>query len=51
VTISGVTSDLQWDLFTLPRHASAPMVRILDERGGNTNLAEVRLLRFNGLPQ
>jgi hypothetical protein len=47
-TINGVTSDLQWYVFTLPQHASVPMVRILDEHGGNTNLAEVQFLRFQG---
>ena len=51
VTISGVTSDQQWYLFTLPQHVSLPMLRILDEHGGNTNLAEVRLLRFDALPR
>ena len=49
-TIAGVTSDQQWSTFTLPQHASAPMIRILDEHGGNTNLAEVQLLHFDPLP-
>ena len=49
-TIAGVTSDQQWYTFTLPQHASAPMIRILDEHGGNTNLAEVQLLHFDPLP-
>jgi hypothetical protein len=51
VTITGITSDQQWYLFTLPQHESVPMVRILDEHGGNTNLAEVQLLQFHALPQ
>ncbi|WP_328993385.1 putative Ig domain-containing protein [Kribbella sp. NBC_01245] len=50
-TISGVTSDQQWYSFTLPQHASVPMVRILDEHGGNTNLAEVQFLQFHDLPR
>jgi hypothetical protein len=49
VTINGVTSDQQWYSFTLPQHESALLVRILDEHRGNTNLAEVQLLQFQGL--
>jgi hypothetical protein len=50
-TITGVTIGQQWYTFTLPQHASVPTIRILDEHGGNTNLAEVQLLQFHGLPQ
>jgi hypothetical protein len=51
VTINGVTSDQQWYSFVLPQHESLPMVRILDEHGGNTDLAEVQFLQFHALPQ
>ncbi|WP_432877500.1 putative Ig domain-containing protein [Kribbella sp. CA-245084] len=47
LTISGVTSDQQWYTFTLPKHESVPMLRVLDEHGGNTNVAEVQLLQFD----
>ncbi|MFC9693397.1 discoidin domain-containing protein [Kribbella sp. NPDC056951] len=46
-TINGVTSDQQWYVFALPQHVAAPMIRILDEHGGNTNVAEVQLLQFD----
>ena len=49
-TIAGVTSDQQWYTFTLPQHATAPMIRILDDHGGNTNLAEVQFFNFDPLP-
>ncbi|WP_405975622.1 putative Ig domain-containing protein [Streptomyces sp. NBC_00988] len=51
LTVSGVTSDQQWYLFKLPTHQSLPMLRVLDEHGGNTDIAEVQLLQFNSLPQ
>jgi len=50
-TINGITTDQQWYIFTLPQHASVPMVRILDDHGGNTNLAEVQFLQYHDLPQ
>ncbi|MBD0735683.1 hypothetical protein BGM09_21515 [Streptomyces sp. CBMA29] len=51
LTVSGVTSDQPWYLFTLPKHQSATALRVLDEHGGGANLAEVQLLRFDGLPR
>ncbi|MFC1401832.1 MULTISPECIES: putative Ig domain-containing protein [Streptacidiphilus] len=51
LTISGITSDQQWYLFKLPQHQSVPMLRVLDQHGGNTDIAEVQLLQFQGLPQ
>ncbi len=51
LTVSGVTSDQQWYLFTLPQHTVIPMLRVLDEHGGNTNIAEVQLLRYDALPE
>jgi hypothetical protein len=38
------------DRVLLPRLSqgeSAPMLRVLDEHGGNVNLAEVQLLKFD----
>ncbi|MFE2427902.1 putative Ig domain-containing protein [Streptomyces sp. NPDC059373] len=51
LTVSGVTSDQQWYVFKLSAHQSLPMLRVLDEHGGNTDIAEVQLLQFNSLPQ
>jgi hypothetical protein len=34
-----------WYTFTLPQRADYAQVRVLDEHGGNTNLAEVELLK------
>jgi Putative Ig domain len=48
VTFSGITTDSDWYLFRLSQHESAPMLRVLDEHGGNVNLAEVQLLKFDG---
>ncbi|MEU0091976.1 putative Ig domain-containing protein [Kribbella sp. NPDC006257] len=50
-TINAVTSDQQWYTFPLPQHMSVPLVRILDDHGGNTNLAEVQFLQFQELPR
>ncbi|GAA3774074.1 putative Ig domain-containing protein [Streptomyces phyllanthi] len=47
LTISGVTSDEQWYTFKLPQRTVIPMLRVYDGHGGNTNLAEVQLLRFD----
>jgi hypothetical protein len=48
VTITGVTVDAEWYLFPLAQNESVPRLRVLDEHGGNTNIAEVQLLRFDG---
>jgi hypothetical protein len=34
-----------WYTFTLPQRADYAQVRVLDEHGGKTNLAEVELLK------
>ncbi|MPY58052.1 putative Ig domain-containing protein [Streptomyces spongiae] len=44
--IGGMTDDSQWYLFPLKDHTSIPMLRVLDDHGGNANLAEVQLLQF-----
>jgi hypothetical protein len=51
LTITGVTSDQQWYTFKLPQHTVIPMLRVYDGHGGNTNLAEVQLLRFDSSSQ
>ncbi|MDH6696487.1 putative Ig domain-containing protein [Streptomyces sp. MAA16] len=51
LTVSGATSDQQWYPFTPTEHQSIPMLRVLDEHGGNANIAEVQLLRFSSLPR
>ena len=43
MTITGMTAA-NWYTFTLPQRADYAQVRVLDEHGGNTNLAEVELL-------
>ncbi|MFJ8019303.1 putative Ig domain-containing protein [Streptomyces sp. NPDC096311] len=50
LTISGVTSDQQWYTFTPSKRQSIPMLRVLDDHGGNTDVAEVQLLQFDQLP-
>ncbi|MDQ0676958.1 hypothetical protein QFZ30_000340 [Arthrobacter pascens] len=42
-TITGMTAA-NWYTFTLPQRADYAQVRVLDEHGGNINLAEVELL-------
>lgn len=45
LTITGIaTAD--WYTFTLPERADYAQVRVLDEHGGNTNLAEVSFLHW-----
>jgi hypothetical protein len=44
MTITGMTAA-NWYTFTLPQRADYAQVRVLDEHGGNTNLAEVELLK------
>ncbi|MDX3226727.1 putative Ig domain-containing protein [Streptomyces sp. ME19-01-6] len=51
LTITGVTSDQQWYTFKLPQHTVIPMLRVYDGHGGNTNIAEVQLLRFDSSSQ
>ncbi|WP_457963672.1 discoidin domain-containing protein [Arthrobacter sp. D1-29] len=43
MTITGM-SAANWYTFTLPQRADYSQVRVLDEHGGNVNLAEVELL-------
>jgi hypothetical protein len=47
LTISGMTAA-NWYTFTLPQRADYAQVRVLDEHGGNVNLAEVELLHRAG---
>ncbi|MCL8017274.1 putative Ig domain-containing protein [Streptomyces sp. AS02] len=47
VTISGMAGDQDWYTFELPQRTNTPLLRIYDGHGGFTNLAEVRLLRFD----
>jgi hypothetical protein len=51
VTITGITSDAQWYIFPTAQRQTVPMVRVLDEHGGNVNLAEVQFLQFAEPPQ
>ncbi|MGW0708349.1 Ig domain-containing protein [Streptomyces sp. NPDC002643] len=51
LTLSGVTSDQQWYTFKLPERTVIPMLRVYDGHGGNTNLAEVQLLRSDASSQ
>jgi hypothetical protein len=49
VTIAAVSSDQQWYSYTPTTHQSWPMIRVLDQHGGFTNVAEVELLKFQPL--
>ncbi|MGI5459211.1 discoidin domain-containing protein [Streptomyces sp. CA-249302] len=50
VTITGMTSDQDWYTFKLPQRTQTPLLRIYDGHGGFTNLAEVRLMRYDPTP-
>ncbi|MFF0269844.1 putative Ig domain-containing protein [Kribbella sp. NPDC004536] len=43
-TITGITTGTQWYVYPLPTQATYPLLRITDNHGGFTNLAEVQLL-------
>jgi hypothetical protein len=45
LTLEGMTAA-QWYTFTMPERVEFGRVRVLDEHGGNTNLAEVELLHY-----
>jgi hypothetical protein len=47
MTITGMTAA-DWYTFTLPQRADYAQLRVLDEHGGNVNLAEVELLSRAG---
>lgn len=46
VTFSGVTAD-QWYTFPLTKQAQFQRIRVVDDHGGNVNVAEVQLLSDN----
>ena len=44
-TITGISDGNQWYVFPLSATSSQPMIRLLDNHSGFSNLAEVQLLK------
>ena len=47
VELTGIT-EARWYTFELAGRVSVPLIRVLDEHGGNVNVAELQLLRVEG---
>jgi hypothetical protein len=45
LTFPAITDDQAWYVFELPQRTSFPMLRVLDDHGGFTNVAELQLIR------
>jgi hypothetical protein len=46
LTFPSITSDSEWYTFELPEHASTSLLRVLDDHGGFTNVAELQLIKY-----